>query len=133
MKANLGRYENEDLRRLVAALELAFSRIRIDDALIIGGGTVIRKHLSVKRTGVAAADYSANPIAANTTATFTITVEGAVVGDMVFVAPSGDVGAGLVWTGYVSDVDEVTVVVGNTTAGGVAPTTSDWRASVWQY
>jgi hypothetical protein len=130
MKVNLGRYENAELRELTRLLEIAFNRIRIDDALIVGGGTTIRKHLSAVRAEVEAADYSANPVV--DFATFTITVEGAAAGDAVFASPSGDPGD-LVWSAYVSAADEVTVAVANVTGSNVTPTTRDWRASVWQY
>lgn len=91
--------------------------------------------MSGARLAVAAADYSANPIAANTTATFTITVTGAgsVGGDMAYASPNGDIGAGLVWSARVSAANTVTVTVGNVTTGNVTPATHDWRADVWRH
>jgi hypothetical protein len=130
MRVNLGNYENQEVRELSRALELALGRIRIDDALIIGGGTVIKKHLCATREAVADTDYSTSPVA--DAATFTITVTGAVPGDAVFVTPDDSPGD-LVWSGYVSANDEITVVVANPTGAGVTPATVNWRASVWQY
>jgi hypothetical protein len=133
MKVALGKYDDADLRRLASLIEQSFARIRPDDALIVGGGTTITRHLSAERAAVAAADYSHNPILANTTATFDITVAGAAPGDVAHASPGGDVGAGLVWSAHTSAADTVRVTVGNVTTADIVPSTRDWRAAVWQY
>ncbi len=69
-------------------------------------------------------------IGGNTSATQTISVTGASVGDDVSVTPNGSIGTGLVFSGYVSASDTVTVIVANCTTGSLTPTTRTWRAVV---
>jgi hypothetical protein len=69
-------------------------------------------------------------IAADDEDELTITVTGAAVGDSVSLAPPSAIEAGLVWCGYVSAVDTVTVRVRNTTAGAIDPASATWGATV---
>ena len=71
-------------------------------------------------------------ITAGTVATFTITVKGALPDKQMAVqvaAPSG-IDASLIWCGYVSDVDTVTVRLYNPTGGGINPDEATWGAWV---
>jgi hypothetical protein len=76
----------------------------------------------------AALDFT--PIAAQTTLELTITVTGAAVGDSVDVTPNGAPEAGLVWSGYVSAANTVTVRLGNVTVAAIDPASRTWRALV---
>ncbi len=71
-------------------------------------------------------------ISAGGIATFTITVTGARVGQnqTVQVTPPAAIEAGLVWAGYVSSNDVVTVRVHNTTGGAVNPASATWGCRV---
>jgi hypothetical protein len=95
-------------------------------------GSIIKEHLRGTRTSVAASDYSSNPIPANGSATFTITVTGTPTDGSVFASPRGDIGANLTWSAYAT-ADTVTVRVSNPTGSTIAPTTRTWDASVWDY
>jgi hypothetical protein len=71
-------------------------------------------------------------IAAGGIATFTIPVQGARPGQQqsVSLAPPDTVPAGLLWCGYVSGQDTVTVRVYNTTGSAIDPPAATWGASV---
>jgi hypothetical protein len=69
-------------------------------------------------------------IAAGATATLTITVTGALVGDAVYLGPPSTLEAGLMATAFVSASNTVTVRLGNMTASPVDPASATWRASV---
>lgn len=68
-------------------------------------------------------------IAASATATTTITVTGAAVGDFVMVAPGVDLN-GLIYSAYVSAADTVEIALYNPTAGAVDLASSTWKAKV---
>ena len=69
-------------------------------------------------------------IAANGIATFNITVNGAKAGDVVFLSAPAAIEAGLIWSGYVSAANTVTVRIHNTTAGAIDPAIGTWMARV---
>lgn len=125
----------------VAARDFLFDQnglFAIKNGLSAGGlqvgatGTPVKLYRSATAAKAAAA-YSANPIAANSTATFTITVAGATGGHIAVASPDQNPGAGLVWSAYVSAADTVTVVVANVTGAGIVPATATWRVSVFQH
>lgn len=91
-------------------------------------GNVIRRINVVEGINKTAADYSANPILANTSATFTLATPGAIVGLAAFASPDRTIGTGLVWSAFISATDVVTVVVANVTTGNIAPATALWGA-----
>lgn len=72
-------------------------------------------------------------ITAGTVATFTIPVNGAVADQQqtVVVTPPSAIESDLVWCGYVSADDEVTVRLYNPTGGGINPADALWGARVF--
>jgi hypothetical protein len=72
-------------------------------------------------------------IAAGDTAELNITVTGAAVGAVVALGPPSTIEAGLVWSGYVSATNTVTVRVHNTTGGAIDPAVATWRAMVTNF
>lgn len=94
----------------------------------LGGWNIQSRKVTISK---AAADYSANPILANTVAGFTVTVPGAAIGDSVVAIPGASPGAAtLVWSAFVSAADTVTVKVANVTTGNIAPSTVNWTVTV---
>ncbi len=94
----------------------------------INSGTAIKGHLS------ATASLSAfGSIPAQSSATQTITVTGASIGDNCHASPNADIGAGLIWSAWISGGSTVTVRVSNPTAGAITPVTATWRADVWKH
>lgn len=70
-------------------------------------------------------------IAATTgSATLTVTVAGAAVGDRVTLAPPSTLPAGMIPTGYVSTADTVSITLFNNTAGAVDPAAMTWGVTV---
>ncbi len=98
-------------------------KLRIDRT----NGTAISGVMS----NTAALDYSS--IAANATTELTITVTGAAAGDSVQVNPNGAPETGLIWSGYVSAADTVTVRLANVTTGAIDPASRTWRATVTKF
>jgi len=90
-----------------------------------GGTTTLHKHT-----------YSANAtldfpsIAANSTAELTMTVTGAVAGHTVKLGAPAAIETGLIWCGYVSATDTVTIRIHNMTGGAINPASASWRARV---
>jgi hypothetical protein len=81
---------------------------------------------------VGTATVDVGSISAGAIATFTITVSGALA-DMqqtVQLAPPSAIESGLVWCGFVSADDTVTVRIHNTTGGAVNPVSATWGARV---
>lgn len=70
-------------------------------------------------------------IANGTFGTFAITVPGAVLGDYAIVAPPYQI-AGLQLTAYVSNANEVTVILKNDTGGAIDLASGTWKARVLQ-
>lgn len=69
-------------------------------------------------------------IAAGGTEELTIVVVGAVAGDTVALGPPDTIEAGLMWSGYVSALDTVTIRLHNTTAAPIDPASASWKASI---
>lgn len=95
--------------------------------LQVGSGTVITKILS------ATASLNFPSIAAGAVSTLTITVSGAASGDSVQVTPPSTIEAGLMWCGFVSAADTVTVRLRNATASAIDPAAATWRATVTKF
>jgi hypothetical protein len=72
-------------------------------------------------------------IAHNTSEELTVTVTGAAVGDTVMLGAPSTIEAGLIFCGYVSATDTVTIRVHNSTGGAVDPASNDWRVTVLQF
>lgn len=79
-------------------------------------------------SNIAVLDFGS--IGAGATAELTITVTGAVTGDTVAVGAPSTIESGLMWAGYVSAADTVTIRVHNTTAAPIDPASATWKASV---
>ena len=114
------------LRDIFQALELAFNKIRIDDAIIIGGGTKIAKHLSGTAT------WNPPDVLDAAQTTTTVTVTGAALGDTVAVGFSLDL-QGMQLTGYVSSANTVTCVLRNGTGGALNLGSGTLRTDCWQH
>lgn len=63
--------------------------------------------------------------------TGTITVTGAATGDAVALAPPSTIDAGLVWAGFVSAANTVTIRLLNTTGGAIDPASATWGCVVY--
>lgn len=83
-------------------------------------------------TGTATLNFSS--IATNVSADLTITVNGAVSGDVVILGiPAASHAAGLSYYGFVSAANTVTVRACNNSAGSIDPASGTFRAVVLQY
>ena len=76
--------------------------------------------------------YSANPIPANSTATWTATFPGAALNDAVLATPltGTGLGAGLTWSSWISGAGSVTVIVANCTTAPITPNPINWRLTL---
>lgn len=129
MKVNFGRPDMTDVRdvaEFLRTLEAALDRIRIDDQIIIGGGTPITKHLSTTAT------WNPANLSAGAQTSTTVTLTGAALGDEVTCSFSLDLQL-MQLTGYVSAADTVTVVLQNGTGSGINLDEGTLRVSVWQH
>jgi len=106
----------------VSALEIAL------DALITANTVRIASIEDSHLTGSAVIDFPS--IAAGLVVEDTITVTGANVGDAVSLGVPSTVDTNLMWSGYVSAADTVTVRLYNPTAGAIDPASATWKASV---
>lgn len=79
-------------------------------------------------TGTATLNFPS--IAAGAVETLTITVTGAAPGDSVALGPPAAMDAGLIWSGYVSATNTVTVRLYNSTGSPIDPPSAAWRATV---
>lgn len=134
MKVNLPSFDTvtdvkEMARRLVEmARELsnAFGRVRVDDALIIGGGTKIAKYLSTTAT------WNPGSVAAAGQTSTTVTLTGAALGDVALCSFSLDLQL-LQLTANVSAANTITCVLQNGTAGPIDLASGTLRVSVLQH
>ncbi|WP_143763783.1 hypothetical protein [Paenibacillus odorifer] len=96
--------------------------------LKINNGTAIAGHMR----GLKTIDFPSIP--AHSTAEQTITVMGAKLGDKVDASPIGKPEDGLIFGGaYVSDVDTVSIRIGNITAAAIDPASRVWQCVVTQH
>ena len=114
------------IKTLIRNIEFAFLKIRLDDQIIIGGGTPILKHLSTTTTW-----NPGNLIAAAQTSV-TTTLTGAALGDEVTCSFSLDLQL-LQLTSYVSSANTITSLLKNGTAGAIDLASGTLRVSVWQH
>lgn len=128
-------FDGVKMPQLVAALsalfkdiELAFNKIRIDDQIIIGGGTPILKHLSTTTT------WNPPDLAdgAQQTMTPDITLTGAALGDEVMVSFSLALQGTKMW-GEVQSANTIRVYHRNGTGGPINLGSGTLRVSVWQH
>lgn len=116
----------ETMRGILREIEFAFGKIRLDDQIIIGGGTPILKHLSTTTT------WDPGNLIATAQTSKTVTLTGAALGDEVTCSFSLDLQL-LQLTGYVSSANTVTAVLQNGTAGAIDLASGTLRVSVWQH
>ena len=90
-----------------------------------GGTTTLHTH-----TLYATASLNFSSIAANAIAALTVTVTGAVVGATVKLGPPAAIEAGLVWCGYVSSANTVTIRIHNSSGSAVDPVAATWSVRV---
>jgi len=90
-----------------------------------GGSTTLHSH---NLHGVATLNFPS--IASNSTAELTMTVTGATAPAAVYLGAPAAIEAGLIWCGYVSAADTVTIRVHNMTGGAINPVSADWHARV---
>lgn len=90
-----------------------------------GGVTTLHTH---SLHNVATLDFGS--ISSNSTAELTATVTGATEGAAVYLGPPATIESGLVWCGYVSAADTVTVRLHNSTGGAINPANADWHIKV---
>ena len=130
MKINLStppdEYEPGFFNRLLRDIERALQRIRLDDQIIIGGGTPIKKYLSTTAT------WDPANLAAGAQTSTTVTLTGAALGDIAAASFSLDLQL-MQLTAYVSAANTVTVVLQNGTAGAIDLASGTLRVSAWQH
>lgn len=78
----------------------------------------------------AAATLTFGSIGSNSTSTQTISVPGATAGSAVALGVPSTINAGLIWCGYVSSADTVTVRLHNTSGGSIDPVDLEWHVKV---
>lgn len=100
-------------------------------AIETGKRAVIRDDTFSQATMKAAtASLNFGSIGAGLAADLTITLTGAVAGDLVAVAAPAALEAGLSYNAFVSAANTVTVRVMNNTAGAVDPAAANWTVAV---
>jgi hypothetical protein len=95
--------------------------------LRVGGGTVVANILSATAT----LDFPS--ISGNDTHTLTITVTGAVAGDIVFLGCPAGLDAGLIFCASVTAANTVTVRLHNSSGGSIDPASGTFRATVIRF
>jgi len=124
----------EAVRAIVTQLLTMFDRARnwtatqsFNAGIAVGNGTVITKVLSA----TAILDFP--NINSNSSSTLTMTVIGALDGDIALLAPPAALESGLVYVGRVSSADTVTVLLHNQSGSAIDPASATWRAMVISY
>lgn len=77
----------------------------------------------------ASTEVDIGPIAASSIATFTVAISGS-VGSTVSLGSPATIEAGLLWNGFVSLADTVTVRIYNSTAGAIDPASGTWNVTL---
>jgi len=92
-----------------------------------GGATTLHTHeLCYKVT--ATLDFAS--ITSNSTGTITVTVTGATIGYPVLLGAPGGLESGLIFCGYVSAADTVTIRLHNVSGGSIDPANATWTVAV---
>lgn len=102
---------------------LAVSGLTATGTLTVGGGSTVNRIL---RNGLV---WDAPSVAANGKQTTTMTVTGAVVGDHVLITPNAPT-TNLIFTGYVSAANTVTIEANNHTGAAIDPISDTYYALV---
>lgn len=85
---------------------------------------------SKRLTATAALDFSS--LGAFLAANATIAVPGAATGDSVALGPPAAINAGLLWCGFVSAANTVTIRIYNLTGVAIDPPSQTWRVTVFK-
>jgi len=72
-------------------------------------------------------------ISPNSIEVLTMTVTGAEVGDTVMLGAPSTIEANLIWTGFVSAADTVSIRMHHTSGSAIDPASATWRATVIKY
>lgn len=72
-------------------------------------------------------------ITGGNTAELTVSISGASVGDNVSLGPPSGIEAGLIWCGYVSAANTVTIRIHNSTGSPVDPASASWKVAVIKF
>lgn len=129
MKIVFGRVDFTDERsaaEFINDLEAALGRVRIDDQIIIGGGTPIKRHLSKIVT------WNPASLANSAQQTNDVTLTGAAVGDEVTVSFSLPLQGTRLW-GEVTAANTIRVYQRNDSGGAVDLASGTLRVSCWQH
>lgn len=130
MRFNFGRtpdFKNpQDVSEFLNYLEALFSRIRIDDQIIVGGGTPILKHLSTNAT------WDPSSLAPGDWISATVALTGAALGDEVVASFNKELQKQEL-SAYVSAADVVTVILRNGTTNTINMASGILSVSVWQH
>jgi len=110
--------------------ETAMQVNRLSDALPYVQQVSTGSSNNVARLLTSTATLDFPSISAGAVDVLTITVTGAAVGDFVTLAPPAALSAGLMFAGFVSAADTVTVRLHNTTGGAIDPASAVWGALV---
>jgi hypothetical protein len=92
-----------------------------------GTGDTGWRQVAGMMTGSSTLDFAS--IAAGATAVQTITVAGAIAGDVVILGPPSGLSPGLVPVGFVSATDTVSIRLHNVTAAPIDPASATWKAT----
>lgn len=96
-------------------------------SLTVNSGTAVTGHVSA----AAALDFP--NLLVGTCSQLTITVTGAATGDTVNLGAPAAIESGLIWSGFVSASNTVTIRVCNSSGLSTNPASASWRADVWQH
>jgi hypothetical protein len=94
-------------------------------------GEAVYEYVEAKRI-TAVANINFPSIAAFATSDLTITVTGAAVNDAVALGPPTTFPGGMIFSGWVSAANTVTVRAYNSTGVAINPAAADWRATVFK-
>lgn len=84
-------------------------------------------------THTASATLDFPSISGNSTETLTVSVPGAGAGDVVSLGPPSTIETGLIWCGFVSATNTVTIRLHNSTGAPVDPASAIWKVAVIKY
>lgn len=133
-RAEFGLVGDDDFQLKVSADGSSFNQAFVVDKTT--GDASFKKKVGVGNGSLIASIYTASAtldfpsIAANSSATLNITVTGAVVGGSVSLGLPSSPPAGIVYQGYVSAADTVTIRAFNVTGSAIDPASASFRATV---
>ncbi len=115
-----------DVTTFLAMLEQELDRFKKDDYLIVGGGSVLRKHLSSTLAWVP------GTVTDGTQVTTTVSLPGCLLGDEVTCSFNYDIQQ-MQLTGAVKEDGTIEVVLRNETGADITLTQGTLRVSSWSH